>query len=70
MDAISAFIMTLTSKPLKHNEEGHGNQPQSHKAALPINKTKALLGHCEYHNDTHTATTIIIARASIAATRA
>ncbi len=58
------------SKPLKRNKEGHGNQPQSHKAALPTNATKALWGHHEYHEDTHPTTTIIAARASIAATRA
>jgi hypothetical protein len=30
------------SEPLKRNEEGHGNQPQSHKAVLPMIATKAL----------------------------
>jgi hypothetical protein len=30
------------SKPLKRNEEGRGNRPQSHKEALPMNVTKAL----------------------------
>jgi hypothetical protein len=29
-------------KFLKRNETGHGNQPQSHKAALPTNTTRAL----------------------------
>jgi hypothetical protein len=28
------------NKPLKHNKEGCGNQPQSHKAALPTNATR------------------------------
>ncbi len=30
------------TKPLKCNEEGHGNQSQSHKAALLTNAAKAL----------------------------
>jgi hypothetical protein len=30
------------AKPLKCNKEGRGNQPQSHKAALPMNMTSAL----------------------------
>jgi hypothetical protein len=29
-------------EPLKRNEEGRGNQPQSHMAALPTNATRAL----------------------------
>jgi hypothetical protein len=29
-------------EPLKHNEEGRGDQPLSHKAALLINLTRAL----------------------------
>jgi hypothetical protein len=29
-------------EPLKRNEEGHGNQPQSHKVAWPTNATRAL----------------------------
>jgi hypothetical protein len=29
-------------EPLKRNEEGHGDQPQSCKAALPTNATRAL----------------------------
>jgi hypothetical protein len=57
-------------EPLKRNEDGRGNQPWSHKAALLTNATRALWGHCEHHNDTHTATTNIAARTSIAATRA
>jgi hypothetical protein len=57
-------------EPLKRNEEGHGNQPQSHKAALLTNATRALWGRCEYHNNTHTPTTNIAARASIVAKRA
>jgi hypothetical protein len=28
--------------PLKRNKEGHGNQPQSHMAALPTNAMRAL----------------------------
>jgi hypothetical protein len=28
-------------EPLNRNKEGHGNQPQSHKAALPTNATRA-----------------------------
>jgi hypothetical protein len=28
-------------KPLKRDKEGHGNQPQSHKEALPTNETRA-----------------------------
>ncbi len=56
-------------EPLKRNEEGRGNQPQSHEAALLMNATRASWGRCEYHNDTHSATTNIAARTSIAATR-
>jgi hypothetical protein len=83
MDAIKAFTdcnrcdlrhhceapKRSRDKLLKHNEEGRGNQPQSHKAALPMNTTRALWGHCEYHNNTHPMTTIIITGASIAATQ-
>jgi hypothetical protein len=29
-------------EPLKHDKEGRGNQPQSHKATLPANTTRAL----------------------------
>jgi hypothetical protein len=29
-------------EPLKRNEEGHGNQPQSHMAASSIDATRAL----------------------------
>jgi hypothetical protein len=29
-------------KLLKRDEEGHGNHPQSHKAALRMNTTRAL----------------------------
>jgi hypothetical protein len=29
-------------EPLKHNKEGHGNQPESRKAASPSNMTRAL----------------------------
>jgi hypothetical protein len=29
-------------KPIKRDKVGHGNQPQSHKAALPTNATRAL----------------------------
>ncbi len=57
-------------EPLKHNKEGRGNQPQSHKAVLPTNATRALWGWCEYQNNTHTTTTIIAARASIVAKHA
>ncbi len=57
-------------EPLKRNKEGHGNQPQSHKEALPTNGTRALWGRCEYHNNTHYATIIIITGATIAATQA
>ncbi len=53
-------------EPLKCNKEGHGNQPQSHKVALPTNATRASWEHCEYHNNTHPATTIIVTGASIA----
>jgi hypothetical protein len=28
-------------EPLNRDEEGHGNHPQSHKAALPTNATRA-----------------------------
>jgi hypothetical protein len=28
--------------PFNRNKEGHGNQPQSHKATLPTNTTRAL----------------------------
>jgi hypothetical protein len=55
-------------EPLKCNKEGHGDQPQSHKAASTTNTTRALWGHCEYHNDTHPATANITARVSVAAT--
>jgi hypothetical protein len=27
-------------KPLNRDKEGHGDQPQSHKAALPTNATR------------------------------
>jgi hypothetical protein len=56
-------------EPLKCNEEGRGNQPQSHKVALPTNVIRALWGRCEYHNNTHPTSTIIAARVSIAAMR-
>ncbi len=52
-------------KPLKRNEEGRGYQPQSHKAALPRNVTRALWGCYEYHNNTHPVTTIILTGASL-----
>ncbi len=55
------------NKPLKCNEEGRGNQPQSHKAVLPMKTTRASWERHEYHNDTHTTTMIIAARASIVA---
>jgi hypothetical protein len=29
-------------KPLNRDKEGHGNQPQNHKATLPRNATRAL----------------------------
>jgi hypothetical protein len=54
-------------KPLTRDEEGRGNQPWSHKAALPTNATRAFWGRHEYHNDTHPATTIIVTGASITA---
>ncbi len=57
-------------EPLQHNKEGRGNQLQSHKAALPMNTTRASWGRCEYHINTHPTTTIIAARVSIAATGA
>ncbi len=57
-------------EPLNRDKEGRGDQPQSHKAALPANATRALWKHCEYHNDTHLATTIIVTGASIAMTQA
>ncbi len=57
-------------KPLNRNKEGHGNQPQSHKTALPTNATRASWGRHEYHIDTHPSTTIIITGASIATTQA
>ncbi len=57
-------------KTLKRNKEGHGIQPQSHKAALLMNTTRALWGCCEYREDTHPTTLINSARASIAAMRA
>ncbi len=34
-------------KPLNHDKEGHGNQPQSHKAALPTNAMRASWEHRE-----------------------
>jgi hypothetical protein len=55
-------------KPLKRNKEGCGNQPQSHKAALPTSATRASWGRREYDNDTHTPTIIIAAETSITAT--
>ncbi len=55
-------------EPLKRNEEGCGDQPQSHKPALPTNMTRASWGHYEYHNNTHPTTMTIAARASISAT--
>ncbi len=58
------------NKPLKCNKEGHGDQPQSHKAALPTNATRVLWGRHEYHSNTHPATTIIVTGASIAVTQA
>ncbi len=57
-------------EPLKRNKEGCGNQPWSHTTALPTNATRALWGHCKYHNDTNPAMTNIAARASIAAKHA
>jgi hypothetical protein len=57
-------------EPLKRNKEGHGNQPWSYKAASLTNATRALWGRHEYHYNTHTTTTNIAARMSIAATRA
>ncbi len=47
-----------------------GEPWQSHKAALPTNATKASWERCEYHNDTHPVTTIIVEGASIAAMQA
>jgi hypothetical protein len=57
-------------KPLKPNKEGRGNQPQSHKVALPTNATKPSWGHCEYHDNNHPMITIILTGASIATTQA
>ncbi len=57
-------------KPLNCDEEGHGNQPQSHKAALPTNATRASWDYREYHINTHPATTIIVTGASFAAMQA
>jgi hypothetical protein len=57
-------------EPFKRNKEGRGDQPWSHKAASPMNATRASWGRCEYHEDTHIATTTIAARASIVAKRA
>ncbi len=57
-------------KSLKRDEEGHGNQPWSHKAALPTNASKASWGYCEYHNNTHPAMIVIVTEASIAAMQA
>ncbi len=68
MDAIKAINVKRqsahkTSVPLTRR----GNQPKSHKAALPTNATKASWRRCEYHNNTPSATTIFIKRASISA---
>jgi hypothetical protein len=52
-------------EPLRRNEEGRDNQPQSHKVALPTNTTRASRERCKYQVDTHTTPTIIAARVSI-----
>ncbi len=71
MDAINAIIVKRQSAHETSVLLMQWGEPwQSHKAALPTNATKALWEHCEYHNDTHPATTIIIKGASIAATQA
>ncbi len=56
-------------KHIEHNKGGHvDNLPWWHKAASPTNMTRASWGHCEYHDETHLAMTIIIAGVSIVAT--
>ncbi len=59
----------LWGKHLERKEGGHGdNLPWCHKAALLTNTTRASWERCEYNDETHLATTIIVAGASIAAT--
>ncbi len=50
----------------RDKERGHGNKTASlsRKAALPTNATRKSWQHREYHDETHCATTIIVAVAS------
>jgi hypothetical protein len=60
---------SLQGKHLARDEGGHGNNPpRCHKAALPMNTTRASWERCEHHHKTYVAKTIIVAGVSIAAT--
>ncbi len=71
IDAIKAIIVKRQSAHKTSILLMQQGEPwQSHKVALQTNATKSSWGCCEYHDDTHPATTIIVKGASIAATQA
>jgi hypothetical protein len=66
MDAINAIIVKRKSAHKTSILLMRQGEPwQNHKAALPMNATKASWERCEYHDNTHPLMTTIIKGASI-----